>query len=299
MHWFPLALICAAALGAADALTKHYFQDYRGWELVLLRFVVPGLLLLPLALLYPIPPAVPPAFWGGMLLLAPLELAAMWIYMRAIRDSPLYLTLPYLSFTPVFNVLTGYLFLGETISPYGFAGILLVVLGTYLLNLEWSSGGVFHTGIEPLRAIVRERGAREMLLVALIYAVTSALGKQVMGYATPASFGIFYFIFIGGIALVVTALFRPRDLRALGRRPLPLLLVSLLMAIMVVTHFIAIAGVEAAYFIAVKRSSLIFAVVFAMILFRERPAARHLFATALMIAGVALILIKPATPVPT
>ncbi|MBK9131152.1 MAG: DMT family transporter [Gammaproteobacteria bacterium] len=291
MHWLVLALICAISLGAADALTRHYFRDYRGWELVLLRFAVPGIMLLPLAMATPIPDALPPAFWGGMLVLTPLELGAMWLYVRAIRDSPLYLTLPYVSFTPVFNVLTGYLFLGETISARGFSGILLVVLGTYLLNLERDSRGVLRAGLEPLRAITRERGAREMLLVAVVYAVTSALGKRVMGYATPESFGAFYFVFIGGTALAATLVLRPAGLRVLARRPLPLFLVGGLMAVMVVTHFIAIAGVEVAYFLAVKRSSLIFAIVFAMVLFHERPAGRHLLASVLMVAGVALILL--------
>lgn len=291
MHWFPLALICALALGAADALTRHYFRDYRGWELVLLRFAVPGLLLLPLAYAQPIPASVPPAFWGGVLVLVPLELVAMWLYMRAIRDSPLYLTLPYLAFTPVFNVLTGYLLLGETISARGFTGILLVVLGAYLLNLNQRVRGLWRGWIDPLRAIAYERGSRMMLIVALIYSVTSALGKQVMQYATPESFGAFYFALLGGVVLAATVTLRPRGLRVLGQRPLPLLLVGALMAVMVVTHFIAIAAVEVAYFLAVKRSSLIFAILFAMILFHERPARRHLFASLLMVAGVALILL--------
>lgn len=283
-------MICALSLGAADALTKRYFQDYRGWELVLLRFAVPGAMLLPLALAYPIP-AVPPAFWGGMLILVPLELVAMWFYMVAIRDSPLYLTLPYLAFTPVFNIVTGYLLLGETITLQGFAGILLVVLGAWLLNLNQLARGPLRGWLAPLRAIAYERGSRVMLMVALIYGVTSALGKQMMQYATPVSFGAFYFVLIGGVVLAATVVYRPQGLRVLVQRPLPLLLVGVLMALMVVTHFIAIAAVEVAYFLSVKRSSLIFGIVFGMILFHERPALRHLFGSLLMIAGVALILL--------
>lgn len=288
MHWFPLAMISAVTLGAADALTKRYFQDYQGWEMVLVRIAVPGLILLPLALVRPIP-AVPPEFWGGMLVLVPLELFAMWLYMLALRDSPLYLTLPYLAFTPVFNVLTGYLMLGETISARGFAGILSVVLGAWLLNLNHPATPL-RGWFVPLRAIAHERGSRLMLTVALIYSVTSALSKQVMLYATPESFGAFYFVLLCGAVLAATALFRPRSLRVLVERPLPLVLVGVLMAAMVVTHFIAIAGIEVAYFLSVKRSSLVFAILFAMILFGERPGLRHLLASLLMIAGVALIL---------
>jgi drug/metabolite transporter (DMT)-like permease len=114
---------------------------------------------------------------------------------------------------------------------------------------------------------------------------------QVMQYATPESFGAFYFVTLGVVVLAATVVLRPRGLRVLAQRPLPLLLVGVLLAMMVVTHFIAIARVEVAYFLAVKRSSLIFAILFAMILFHEHPARRHLFASLLMIGGVALILL--------
>ncbi len=289
MEWFALTLISAVTLAAADALSKKYFQGHSGWELLLLRFGVPGLLLLPVAWLNPIPP-VPAAFWGGMLLLVPLELIAMWCYMVAIRDCPLYLTLPYLAFTPVFNVLTGYVVLGETVSVTGFIGILLVVCGTYLLNLERFRLSSWRGWLAPLRAVLHERGSRLMLLAAAIYSLTSVFSKQVMGYATPASFGPFYFVTLGMVVIFLTTLRAPRSLKLLTRRPAPLLAVGGLMALMVVTHFLAIAQVEVAYMIAVKRSSLLFGIVFGALLFGERHVVRHFVAGALMVAGVVLIL---------
>ena len=77
-----------------------------------------------MAVAYPIP-SVPPVFWAWIGALVPLEILAMRLYLLAIRDSPLHLTLPYLAFTPVFNVLTGYLVLGESVSSRGLAGLWL------------------------------------------------------------------------------------------------------------------------------------------------------------------------------
>ena len=135
MHWFPLALICAFCLASADALSKRHLSDYSGPELVLIRFTLSGLLLAPLVVLNPLPP-VPAAFWGWVVALVPMELLAMWLYVLAIRDSALSHSLPYLAFTPVLTTLTGLVMLGEQVSVQGFAGILLVVMGAYLLNLE-------------------------------------------------------------------------------------------------------------------------------------------------------------------
>jgi drug/metabolite transporter (DMT)-like permease len=61
------------------------------------------------------------------------------------------------------------------------------------------------------------------------------------------------------------------------------------MAVMVVTHFMALAQVEAAYMIAAKRTSLLFGMLYGAMLFGERHLGRHLLAGALMVAGVATI----------
>lgn len=290
MTWFPVALLCAFSLATADALTKCWLTDYDGRELVLVRFVAAGLVLLPLALLNPIP-AVPPAFWGWIAVLIPLEWLAMWFYMTAIRDAPLHLTLPYLAFTPVLNVATGWLFLGETVSARGFAGILLVVAGAWLLNAVRGTTGWRRAVLEPFRAIWRETGSRMMLAVAAIYSVTSVLGKAAMAYATPTSFGPFYFVVLGAATLLLFGVQRPRRLRVLVRRPAAHLLIGLATATMVVTHFYALAQVEVAYFIAVKRTSLLFGILYGAWLFREARLRRNLAAGSLMVVGVGLILV--------
>jgi len=286
MNWFFLALLCAFSLASADAATKRWLSDYRGSDMVLIRFTVPALLLLPWFLLHPLPP-VPPVFWGWVALLVPLELLAMWLYMVAIRDAPLHLTLPYLAFTPVFNVFTAWVLLGETVSKVGFLGILLVGGGAYLLN----AGGGPAPWWMPLAAIVRERGSRLMLAAAAIYSLTSVMGKAVLAYVDPLSFGAFYYVFLGAVAALIYGARRPADLRLLWRRPASHLVVGALMAIMVVTHFLAIAGTEVAYMIAVKRTSLLFGIVYSGLLFREAGLGRHLFAGAVMVAGVVLILV--------
>ena len=288
MDWFSLSLICALSLACADAFTKKFFPQYSGWELVIIRFVVPALLLLPLMLLYPIP-KVPPVFWAWMAALVPLEILAMLLYLLAIRDSPLHLTLPYLAFTPVFNVATGLVVLGETVSLRGLLGIVLVVCGAYLLNIRQlkTSNNLF----APFWAIARERGSRLMLSVAAIYSVTSVAGKGAMQYATPQSFGPFYYVLIGFVMVIVTVFFQPAKLKVLTRRPVHTLFIGVLMVIMVVSHFLALALIEVAYMISVKRTSMLFGILLGALLFKERHLGQHFMAGALMVSGVGLILI--------
>jgi drug/metabolite transporter (DMT)-like permease len=244
-------------------------------------------------LLADLPPltSLPPAFWAWLAALVPLELGAMLLYMRAIRDHPLSLTLPYLAFTPVLVIAVAWVLLGERVSPHGAAGIGLVVAGAWLLNGARVRARSWRSWVDPFRAPFREPGSRMMLGVAAIYAVTATLGKGAMAHLAPQHFGAFYFAVLGLAVLILFALPRPRMLRKLAGRPLPVLAVGVLMGLMAYTHFHALQQVEVAYMIAVKRTSLLFGILYGALLFREPDLARRLPAGALMVAGVALILL--------
>lgn len=288
MDWLSLALLSALSLAFADALTKKLLSGYRAVELVVVRFGVTAALLLPLLILNP-PPSVPAAFWGWVGLALPLEVLAMLLYVIAIRDSPLALTLPYLAFTPVFTVLTGLVVLGERVSSQGLAGILLVVMGAYALNLQHVRLATPRSWLAPLLAIGRERGSRLMLMVAVLYSVTSVLGKGALQYMPAASFGPLYFVLLGLFTVLLFGLREPRAVAVLWRLSWRHGVIAALMAVMVVTHFLALELVQVAYMIAVKRTSILFAILLGALLFAETRLVQHLLAAAMMIAGVGLI----------
>lgn len=289
MSWFWIALICALSLALADSLTKKYFSHFSGLSILLVRLSLPGLVLLPYSLSVGLPD-VPMDFWYLMLILIPLEITAMWFYVIAIRDTPLHLSLPYLSFTPVFVILTGYLFLNETVTWDGSLGIVLIMAGAYLLNID-RVGKSWRTVFSPLVAIFRLRGSVLMLMTALIYSLTSVLGKKAMLYTDATTFGAFYFSSIGLVTLVLITILQPSTLRHVLVRPGAISLVGVLMAIMVVTHFIALEQVETAYMLSVKRTSMIFGMLLGAWMFKDMSFRQHLPAGLIMLIGVGLILI--------
>jgi drug/metabolite transporter (DMT)-like permease len=288
MDWLGLSLLSAFALATADTLTKRYLSHYRAGDLVLVRFGIAGILLLPLLADRPWP-ELPLPFWYWVAALLPFEILAMWLYMKAIRQSPLSLTLPYLAFTPVFNTLTAYLLLGETVTLQGFSGIALVVCGAWLLNLESARNGHGVDVFAPFHAILRERGSRLMLIVALLYSLTSVLGKGALQYVSPGFFGPFYFVLLGLVTTLLFGLRYTRPLQVLTRHPWAHIGVGFFMALMVLTHFHAIAHVEVAYMIAVKRTSLLFGMLYGAWLFAETGLVKNLVAGMLMILGIMLI----------
>jgi drug/metabolite transporter (DMT)-like permease len=291
MDWLALTLICAFSLASADAATKGWLRDYSARELALVRLTLTGLVMVPLLPGIDTVSGLSAAFWAWIAALVPLEIAAMLLYMRAIRDHPLSLTLPYLAFTPVFVILTGELLLGERVSPSGALGILLVVAGAWVLNLDRANRRDWRSWGAPLAGIIREPGSRLMLAVAFLYSLTSVMGKGAMRHMDPEHFGAFYFVLLGAAALVLFALPHPRILVSVWRRPWAVMAVVMLNAVMIYTHFLALQLVEVAYMIAVKRTSLLFGILYGALVFGERRLGVHLVASAIMLTGVALILL--------
>lgn len=279
MLWLGLALLSALSWATADFLTKRWFSGLSAWEMAVLRLLWSLPFLWPLVAFAP-PSPIKEGFWEAILGLLPVEVAATLLYMEAIRSSPLSLTLPFLSFTPLFLVLTGFLILGELPTLWGAGGIILVVMGGYVLN---AGGGL----LRPVRAVASERGSWMMLVAALLYAWTSAMGKLAIGRSDPFLFAPLY------VTLLALALGLPLLMRGGGRRllerPLKGLCVGATLAAMFASHYVAITMAEAAYVISVKRTSPLFGVLYGGLLLGEGHLGKRLGGTALMVAGVMTI----------
>ena len=86
-------------------------------------------------------PQLTPPFWFIVAAMLPLEAAAMLLYMQALRVCHLSLCVPFLAFTPVFLIFTGWLVLGERLNRWGVAGTVLIALGSYILGLGADGNG--------------------------------------------------------------------------------------------------------------------------------------------------------------
>jgi drug/metabolite transporter (DMT)-like permease len=285
MTWFLLSLTAALGLATADALTKRFLSDLPPYRMGVVR-ILSTAPWMALALLF-LPTAVPDrTFWLAIAAALPLELLAFFLYMRALKLSPLSLSLPFLAFTPVFMILTGRFILGESIGPGGALGILLIVLGAYVLNLSKMKSGL----LGPIRAVMREPGSWIMLLVSFIYSLTAPVGKVAILHSNPWFFAAVYnLVLTAAILALWPAVGGGTDTRGMFNRYGPMLMVGFVTALENLCHMMAIAQVEAAYMIAIKRLSLLFGVLYGAWWFGEQNIRERLVGAAIMVAGVFLI----------
>jgi drug/metabolite transporter (DMT)-like permease len=139
-------------------------------------------------------------------------------------------------------------------------------------------------------AIFREPGSRLMLMVSFIYAFTSTIGKLAIIHSNPYIFGITYNV---ALAILLT-LFLPAAAIAepgkkLLRRPLIGLILGALVATTIFSHMLAISMTNVAYMISLKRTSLLFGVLYGALWFKEKNIAERLTGAIIMITGVFLI----------
>jgi drug/metabolite transporter (DMT)-like permease len=218
-------------------------------------------------------------------MLLPLELTAIVLYMRALKVSPLSLTIPFLALTPVFLIFTSYFVLGELPDVSGALGIICIAIGAYLLNINQLKKGI----LAPVKSILKERGSLMMIGVAFIFSLTSTLGKRATLLSSPLFFGTFY-TFLLALFLSPAALIRwrkhPLTLRLHLKTFLP---IGFFYALMVIFHYRALAMVDVSYMISIKRTSLLLSIIYGGLFFKESNIGERLCGGICMIAGVILI----------
>lgn len=230
---------------------------------------------------------LPPEYWAPALASVGLNLVANLAFFESVRISPLSLTIPLLSFTPVFATLLAAVFLGEIPSTVQVVGVLVVVAGALLLNLRAGE-----TSLAKLaRAFVREKGAPLMLLVALLWAATISFDKLAMAAASPPLHAL---VLSGGIGLIALVILMVRgrlgELRAAAEVPLPLIASLVVGATALGLQLVALQAVLVSLVETLKRGiGNALAVLWGRIFFSEAVTGGKVAGVLLMAVGVALV----------
>ena len=214
----------------------------------------------------------------------------IWLYFRALQVSPLSMCVPFLAFTPVFLIPSGFILLGELPAAQKLLGVLLIVVGSLVMHR-----GLFALGwMAPVKAVVREKGSRYMLLVSLIFSITNPLDKKLVLlsdiYVESVAYGL-------GLCLSFFLLgkFQKADFAAAARGNVRWLsLAGLSDAVSLLFQLASYAYIAVVIAVSIKRAGIILSVLAGWLFFHERGITDKLIAASVMFCGV-LILYLPLT----
>ena len=235
-----------------------------------------------------------PTFLAYLVLDVSLITVVMWLYFRALQISPLSLCIPFLAFTPVFLIPTGFVLLGEMPPPMKLTGVVLIVVGSLVMHrrlfaVSWMA---------PIKAVIEEKGSRYMLMVSFIFSLTNPLDKKLVSMSDVFTEALSY-----GLGLCISFYLLGRiqkaDFRAAIRSNVKWVsLAGLSDAVSLLFQLASYVYINVVITVSIKRAGIILSVLAGWLFFRERGITDKVIAASVMFCGV-LILYLPLTALET
>ncbi len=286
MLWFFLALGGAFLVAVYFMELKRLIATMDSQVLAGTVFLGCGLLMLSISLMNGLPeigelfiPAV-----GASVL---INIAATLLYLRALKITDLSLAIPMIAFTPLFLIFTSSLILDEVSDPDGIIGIVLVVAGSYVLNLN-----SHHDILSPFEEMMKNKGLIYMLIVAVLFSFLANADKVVMlnsdyllGPGTTLS--------IAGTLFLSYSLYKKQKIREQVKPNIhTIAFATAAICVATLLTYLSWSMQIVPYVIAIQRMSILFSVIFGGVLLHEKGIAKRLAGALLMVIGAALIVLS-------
>lgn len=206
---------------------------------------------------------------------------------RAYRSGDLSIVYPLTQTSIIYVPIWGFLLLGEQISLTGLAGILLVILGTYSVQLQRLA---ISDLIRPFRDL-RSQSVQASLAAGFIYSIGSVAEKTGVNNYSPLYFT--FFMVITMLLLMSLNMLRPKyyqpireELRENWR---PIMLSGPVIMTSFLTFRYGLNMTPVSYAVPVRQVSIIMGVLIGILFLKESFGRIRLVSAAVVLAGVFLI----------
>lgn len=233
-------------------------------------------------------PNLDTTFWLVTIFGTLISVVAAILAYRAIRNSEISLVNSISAFNPVFTTIISFIVLGEKIAIKGVFGVLLVVVGGYLLQLSEAK----KDWLRPLKALLRHKGVQLSFLAYFLWAVTPAFEKTAVIHTTPNNppFAAFVGQVIAVIILFpIVAKLSPQNIKKGLKMWKMFLLNGFLAGAAISLAFIAYKLTALGALTAVLKLNLVFVPVLGWVFFKERDFKERLLGSVVMLIGVILL----------
>jgi drug/metabolite transporter (DMT)-like permease len=208
------------------------------------------------------------------------------IYMKALKVSDLSISLPMLSFTPIFMLISGPLVLGELPAARSFFGIIIIVMGAYLLSIGDLRYGVF----APFKSLLGQSGPRLMLIVAFFWSFTATASKLTVVESSPV-FALFSIYCVSTVILTFSFfLFGRLNIHEITGNLKKIAPLGFFLALTDISIYHAFTLTLAVHAIAVKRFNILIGSLYGFTFFKEKYILQRLAGSLLMVVGALDIL---------
>ena len=285
--WIILALISAICAAARRTNQKklstkiNHFTYGFAVQLLGLPFIIVALLLYGKILN---PMHLKASFWIPLIIVSfafyPLN---AYLAMQSIKDDELSKVLPLQSLWPVFSLLPAWLMLNQVPTILATFGIVLTVVGIYVLGLK---GKALHHPLEPFK---QSRGSRYMLYGVILVTAAGVLDK----IAIDASNAIYYsFCSTIGAVISIGILLRIKRINEFGllkQNIREIGVMGSLQGASYTTYLMALSVGPLAYVTAVRGSNVLMGAALGILVLKERVTLPKIASFILIALGATLL----------
>jgi drug/metabolite transporter (DMT)-like permease len=232
-----------------------------------------------------IPPLLP-GFWLYVVLFGLAQTAATLSLAKALRLSEISIVTALWKMSLLFLVVFAFVSLGEKPSGLGLVGILVSLVGVYILNIQKSRHSIW----APVRELFVDPGLRWTLLAAALYAPAVVLMKQVI-VRSDAYFANLMAYLSASLIILPLALWRSsRHFAQIPRHWPSFVGLGLFACLGSVCHSLAYQLTLTSYVEAVKQAEVLFALGIGYVVFQERARVLAILPGSLIILlGIVLL----------
>jgi drug/metabolite transporter (DMT)-like permease len=211
--------------------------------------------------------------------------------MTALKNLQISNALPLLALTPGFVAVFAFLFLGEVLKTQEVLGLILLIVGTYILESKNLKEIFF-----PLNAFLRSKYHHYILAALLLFTASSVMDKLLLIKLelTPISLTAFQHLYFALLFLLIYFLFKGK---LVNRSPqinkadvMWIILISILTIGYRYTQVVSISLASVALTLAVKRTSVLWATIIGGRIFKDSNLIKKTIAVLFILLGVILIL---------
>ncbi|MEG4325688.1 EamA family transporter [Microcoleus sp. herbarium5] len=284
MTWLIFGILTAFFEAVKDVFGKQNLKKSDEYVVAWSLSFFSVIFLIPWVFYTGIPP-LNSQFWLALLIGGSINAVTSLLYIKAIKVSDLSLTLPLVALTPLFMLVTSPLIVGEYPKLFDYIGILLIVAGSYLLNIKEKHKGY----LAPFKALLEKPGPKLMLIVALLWSIASNFDKIGVTNSSPI-FWVFSLFGTITVLLLPVLLYKTPNSGEKILKQLPMLAaMGSFNAIAVLFQMQALTLTLVVQVIAIKRTSVLMGVLFGHFIFKEKDIQERLLGAGIMILGVLFV----------
>ncbi len=288
-EWFFIALASAILSALAAIFQKKVLFNLNALEF---SFILSVFNLIIALILFPQMDISKISFDGLIILYFKTILGAIAFLnvMLAIKNLEISSALPLMTLTPAIVVILSFIILGESISGIEFLGMLILLMGTYVLELRKKDNL-----IDPIKTLIKTNYHRYIFYALILLSVSSVIDKLIIKdfNLSPFNFVVFQQIFlaINFTIIILIKLKNPIEiLKKVSKDNLAwIILISVLTIGYRYTQIEAIKLAPVALVLTVKRTSVFFASIIGGKIFKEKYLVKKGIGIILILIGAYIL----------